>query len=32
MVRLGELLIVRGRMQEARSWLEAAARTNPKSR
>ncbi len=31
MVRLGEVLIVRGQAQDARSWLEAAARTNPKS-
>lgn len=31
MLRLGEVLIVQGRVQEARTWLEAAARTNPKS-
>ena len=31
MVRLGEILILRGRPDEAREWLEAAARTNPKS-
>lgn len=31
MLRLGEILIVRGRAAEARHWLEAAARTNPKS-
>ncbi len=31
MLRLGEVLIVRGRSEEARTWLEAAARTNPKS-
>lgn len=31
MVRLGEVLIVRGRSEEGRTWLEAAARTNPKS-
>jgi tetratricopeptide (TPR) repeat protein len=30
-VRLGEVLIVRGRDAEAREWLEAALRTNPKS-
>lgn len=31
MLRLGEVLIVEGRSEEARTWLEAAARTNPKS-
>ena len=31
MLRLGEVLIVQDRVQEARTWLEAAARTNPKS-
>ena len=31
MVRIGEILIMRGDMQGARHWLEAAARTNPKS-
>ena len=31
MVRLGEILILRGENQEAREWLEAAAQTNPKS-
>jgi len=31
LVRLGELLIVRGEGGEARRWLEDAARTNPKS-
>ena len=31
MVRLAEVLMVGGRAREARSWLEAAARTNPKS-
>ncbi len=30
-VRLGEVLLVRGRDGEARRWLEAALRTNPKS-
>jgi tetratricopeptide (TPR) repeat protein len=30
-VRLGEVLLVRGRDGEAREWLEAALRTNPKS-
>ncbi len=30
-VRLGEVLLVRGRDAEARRWLEAALRTNPKS-
>lgn len=30
-VRLGEVLLVRGRDAEAREWLEAALRTNPKS-
>jgi tetratricopeptide (TPR) repeat protein len=30
-VRLGEVLLVRGRESEAREWLEAALRTNPKS-
>jgi tetratricopeptide (TPR) repeat protein len=31
MLRLGEVLIVQDRTEEARTWLEAAARTNPKS-
>ena len=31
MVRLGEVLIVQGRLREAESWLLSAARTNPKS-
>ncbi len=31
MVRLGELLLVTGRRQEAGRWFEAALRTNPKS-
>jgi tetratricopeptide (TPR) repeat protein len=31
MVRLGEVLIVRGDLAQAREWLEGAARTNPKS-
>jgi tetratricopeptide (TPR) repeat protein len=31
MVRLGEVLIVRGRLEEAEKWLRSAARTNPKS-
>jgi tetratricopeptide (TPR) repeat protein len=31
LVRLGEVLIVRGEVVEARRWLEDAARTNPKS-
>lgn len=31
MMRLGELLIVQGHLEEAGAWLEAAARTNPKS-
>jgi tetratricopeptide (TPR) repeat protein len=31
MLRLGELLIVRARNDEARSWLEAAMHSNPKS-
>jgi tetratricopeptide (TPR) repeat protein len=31
MLRLGEVLIVQGRREDARTWLEAAARTNPKS-
>jgi tetratricopeptide (TPR) repeat protein len=31
MVRLAEVLIVDGRMREARTWLEAAVRTNAKS-
>ena len=31
MLRLGEVLIVQDRAEEARTWLEAAARTNPKS-
>ena len=31
MLRLGEVLIVQDRTDEARTWLEAAARTNPKS-
>lgn len=31
MLRLGEVLIVQDRPEEARTWLEAAARTNPKS-
>jgi len=31
MLRLGEVLIVKGRREEARTWLEAAARTNPRS-
>ncbi len=31
MVRLGEVLIARGDLAQARQWLEAAARTNPKS-
>ncbi len=31
MLRLGEVLIVEDRTEEARTWLEAAARTNPKS-
>ena len=31
MVRLAEVLIVDGRTEEARRWLEDAARTNPKS-
>jgi len=31
MVRLGEVLLVRGRRDEARSWFESALRTNPKS-
>jgi tetratricopeptide (TPR) repeat protein len=31
MLRLGEVLIVDNRVDEAREWLEAAARTNPKS-
>jgi tetratricopeptide (TPR) repeat protein len=31
LVRLGEVLIVRGEAGEARRWLEDAARTNPKS-
>ena len=31
MVRLGEVLIVRGDLEQAREWLEAATRTNPKS-
>jgi tetratricopeptide (TPR) repeat protein len=30
-VRLGEVLLVSGRPAEAREWLEAALRTNPKS-
>lgn len=30
-VRLGEVLLVAGRPHEAREWLEAALRTNPKS-
>jgi tetratricopeptide (TPR) repeat protein len=30
MVRLGEILAVRGRRDEARRWLEAAGRTNPR--
>jgi tetratricopeptide (TPR) repeat protein len=30
-VRLGEVLLVGGRDSEAREWLEAALRTNPKS-
>jgi len=31
MLRLGEVLMVQGRAEEARTWLEAAARTNSKS-
>lgn len=31
MLRLGEVLIVQDRVQEAGTWLEAAARTNPRS-
>jgi tetratricopeptide (TPR) repeat protein len=31
MLRLGEVSMVQGRTEEARTWLEAAARTNPKS-
>jgi tetratricopeptide (TPR) repeat protein len=31
MLRLAEVLIVQGRLAEARTWLEAATRTNPKS-
>ncbi len=31
MVRLGEILILRGDTREAAEWLEAAAATNPKS-
>lgn len=31
MLRLGEVLIVQGRLDEADRWLRAAARTNPKS-
>jgi len=31
MVRLGEVLLVRGEREEARSWFESALRTNPKS-
>lgn len=31
MVRLGEVLLVSGRREEARSWFESALRTNPKS-
>ena len=31
MVRLGEILIAQEQAEEARTWLEAAARTNPKS-
>ncbi len=31
MVRLGEVLIVRGDLAQAGEWLEAAARTNPRS-
>ena len=31
MVRLGEVLIVRGDLAQAREWLEGATRTNPKS-
>ncbi|HZI95202.1 MAG TPA: tetratricopeptide repeat protein [Patescibacteria group bacterium] len=31
MLRLGEIMIVKGDMAAARHWLEAAARTNPKS-
>jgi tetratricopeptide (TPR) repeat protein len=31
MVRLGEVLIAAGRVEEARTWLESALRTNPKS-
>ena len=31
MLRLGEVLIVQDRTEEARAWLDAAARTNPKS-
>jgi tetratricopeptide (TPR) repeat protein len=31
MVRLAEVLIVSGRTEEARRWLEDAARTNPRS-
>jgi tetratricopeptide (TPR) repeat protein len=31
MLRLGEVLLMRGRVGEARGWLEAAANTNPKS-
>jgi tetratricopeptide (TPR) repeat protein len=30
-VRLGEVLLVAGRAGEAREWLEAALRTNPRS-
>jgi tetratricopeptide (TPR) repeat protein len=31
MLRLGEVMIAMGRLSEARHWLEAAAKTNPKS-
>jgi hypothetical protein len=31
MLRLGEVVLVRGRAAEAREWFEAALRTNPKS-
>lgn len=31
MVRLGEVLLVGGRQEEARSWFESALRTNPRS-
>jgi tetratricopeptide (TPR) repeat protein len=31
MVRLGEVLVVEGKVAEAREWFESALRTNPKS-